>query len=119
MVALITLAEATAHLNIDLAGDDGSSPTNITDERYPELLNKMEEASAIIIDYLKRDDIDWTPEQPPSGVSSLEFFVVKSAIKLVLKDLWDSRGGNDGGEFIAENGAVARLLRRFRDPAIA
>lgn len=92
-MALVTMAEARDHLKID-AGDDDL-----------DLLLKVEAASEIVIDYIKRPDHGWTDATAP--------FLIKAAVLLVLADLYLNR----------ENGglpdAAVRILHRHRDPALA
>lgn len=115
---LITEAEAIGHLRIDLV-TDGDSPATIIDEDYPVLQQKMAQAEDIILDYLKisqgSDDVydhGWDDETVPPRI--------KAAILLVLSALWDDREGKgDMGDYLKDDGPVANLLRRSRDPAIA
>ncbi len=93
MVALVTLAEAKAHLRVLNTDHD----TDIT--------MKMGQASDIIIDYIKTPDHGWTDSTAPN--------LIKAAILLVLGTLFDEREGAgipDG---------VKDILWRYRDPALA
>jgi hypothetical protein len=109
-MALISLEDATGHLRIDLI-TDGGSPSLITDERYADLNSKILQAEAIVLDYLKNQDTGWDISTVP--------FHIKAAVLLVLSALWEDREGTGEGDYLAEDGAVARLLRRSRDPAYA
>lgn len=99
MAALITKDQAKQQLRIDF------------DDQDDDLEMKMEQASAIIVDYLKKLDHGWTTLTVPPPV--------QAAILLVLTALWDDRTGEGDGDYLAPDGPVARLLMRFRDPALA
>jgi len=103
MADYITLDEAAAHLRIDMieSGDD----------REPDLQMKIDQAEAIVVDYLKYEETGWDEDSIPRPI--------KAAMLLVLSALWDDREGKGDGDYLDENGAVARLLRRYRDPALA
>lgn len=109
---LITEAEAISHLRIDLV-TDGDSPATIIDEDYPDLILKMAQAEDIILDYLKTPgETGWDDETVPPRI--------KAAILLMLSALWDDREGKgDVGDYLKDDGPIAQLLRRSRDPAIA
>lgn len=102
-MALVTLQEADDHLRLDLQSGD---------EREADVLLKMEQATDIVLDYLKTEESGWDEETVPRSIHA--------AILLVLGDLWEAReGGAENGDYISPNGTVARLLHRFRDPALA
>lgn len=110
---LITEEEAIGHLRLDLV-TDGNSPATIIDEDYPTLQMKMEQAEDIVLDYLKTslESGGWDEVTVPPRI--------KAAILLVLSALWDDREGKgDNGDYLRDDGPVAQLLRRSRDPAIA
>lgn len=112
---LITVDEAIGHLRIDLV-TDGNSPATIIDDDLPVLEAKMAQAEDIIIDYLKTSlgsgGEDWDATTVPPRV--------KASILLILSALWDDREGKgDAGDYLREDGPIANLLRRSRDPAIA
>jgi hypothetical protein len=109
MATLISTAEAVAHLRIDLDEDD--SPAN---PYAADLAMKMDQAESIILDYLKV-----TGDSPAYNPTGDDLHCVKSAILIVLWNLFEDRGGTGKGDYLAENGPVARLLRRLRDPALA
>lgn len=113
-MAIVTVEEAADHLRIVLQTDE-SSPATINDLRYNDLVNKLAQAEALVLDYIEKSEADLTA----SGVSANWLPVVKAAVLLILSGLWDDRVGTDQGDFFAENGAVARLLRRIRYSAIA
>lgn len=99
MTVLITLAQARAQLQM-LDGED---------DRNSQILLKMEEASDIVVGYLKNPDHGWTDRTVPPRV--------RSAILLVLSNIWHHRGDDDGADPISP--AVVSLLMRDRDPALA
>ncbi len=108
---LITEEEAIAHLRIDLV-TDGNSPTTIIDDDYPILQEKMNQAEDIILDYIKTFNTGWDDETVPPRI--------KAAILLMLSALWDDREGKgDAGDYLKDDGPIANLLRRSRDPALA
>lgn len=97
-MALVTLDQAKRQLRIDY------------DDENADLTMKMEQASAIIVDYIKRPDHGWTEENVPP--------LVQAAILLVLTDLWDRRNGSNKDDSILSR-TVRDLLERYRDPALA
>lgn len=107
MVDLVTVEEANDHLRLDLEGTDDE----FDDERLPDLELKIAQASDIVIGYLKKPDNTWTAQSVPPAI--------KAATLLVLSALWEDREGTGDGDFLRPDGAVARLLVRHRDPAIA
>jgi hypothetical protein len=100
---LITVEQLKTHLGIQ--NDDH-------DERLNEIVL---EASAIVLDYLKRPETDWqTTSGEPDGVP----YVVVSATKLVAGALSENREGNDSDPSPLSQ-TVKDLLHRYRDPALA
>jgi hypothetical protein len=98
-MTLISLEEAKQHLKVDDAAED------------TEIGNLVASASDMIMDYLKRTETGWDEATTPP--------LVKAATKIILSGLYDDREGTGAGDFFAPNGAVARILARYRDPAIA
>lgn len=90
---LITLTQAKDALVIE------------SDEFDSQLLLRCEEASGIVVDYIKRPAHGWTDMTVPS--------VVRAAILIVLKNLWE----NPDASPISQG--VIDLLVRQRDPALA
>jgi hypothetical protein len=97
MAALITLDEAKEHLRITTTAQDA------------DIQQKADEASAIVIDYLKTEEA-WDPTTVP--------LPVKAAVKLTLAHLWEHRG-DDMASDEALWAALRRVLERFRDPTLA
>ena len=94
---LIDLPTALQWLNRNLGEDDA-------------LIQELaDQATGIVIDYIKRPDHGWTTKTVP--------FHVRAAILHVLKRLYDDRDAEmDGGPFPAH---IKSLLDRDRDPALA
>lgn len=100
MAVLITLAQAKHQLVIE----------DSTTDRDSEIILKMEEASDIVVNYLKAQaDATWTQSTVPARI--------RAAILLVLTNLWAHRGDSSESDPISD--AVASLLMRDRDPAVA
>lgn len=106
MASLVTLAQAKTHLRITGTDSDDDIST------------KSDQATAIVLDYIKRDDDHgWEPGSPgsPGGGSPLddrELTIVQAAILNVLERLW-----NREQDVLTEG--VMRMLHRLRDPALA
>lgn len=98
MAGLVPIGVAMAHVR-----EDGA-------DRIEIVQGKLDDAEAIVIDYLKKPDHGWTSQTLPG--------TVRSAILLVLGTMYENReGGLDEADPISP--AVVSLLRRQRDPAIA
>lgn len=111
---IVSMQQASDHLRLGL--EFGGSPETADDDMTSrDLALKVAEAEAIVLDYLKVPE-DGSPLWEPSERA---LPVIQAAIKLVLSALWDDREGAGEGDYLAENGPVARLLRRYRDPALA
>ena len=97
MSELITLESAKDHLRVDHDLDDG------------DIQNKIMEASAIVIDYLKLIEIpeSWDPVAPEH---------IQAATKLILGELYRNRESSTADVLSV---AVKSLLHRSRDPALA
>ena len=112
-MSLITLAQAKAHLRIDVPS---TSPPSADEQ---DLILKMAAAEHIILDYLKVISVSpplWTDETdvPP---------LVSAAILLQLGELYRFRGDDEGKADREPVGSlspmVEGMLRRYRDPALA
>ena len=102
---LVTLTQAKTHLHITMpAGDPGDADIQL----------KLDQAEAIILDYLKGANgaaIGWIdPTTVPLPVTA--------AILLMLTRLYEQRGDDEEKDETLWK-AVDRLLKRFRDPALA
>jgi len=98
-MALVTLAVAKTHLHVT------------TSDRDTDIQRLVDEASAIVIDYLKsRADDTWTDVTVPKPVQ---------AATLLLVGHYDEHRGDDMTADANVWAAVERLLVRYRDPALA
>lgn len=96
MVALVTLSEALLRLRL----------TETESFHVPDVEMKIEQATAIVVNYLKRaDDYAWELVDPT------EMSLVKAAILEVVRNMFE------GLDPLPE--AVKNLLWRYRDPALA
>lgn len=110
--ALISLEEAKRHLLMDHDDDDA------------EIQQKIEEASAIVLDYLKLSSVpaSWQPAEtgetggtgstPTGGTPPL----IRSAVKIIVGDLYKNRESENS--YVLTEG-VRSLLHRQRHPAMA
>jgi len=114
---LITIAEADAHLRLDL-DNDGSSPVIYTDARLANVQMKVDQAEAIILNYLKRTEFP-DPDASPQIWSESDVLVVKASIFLLLSALFDDAQGRTVEDYMRAGGTIPLLLMRLRDPAIA
>lgn len=99
MTILITLDQAKVHLRIDT--DDP--------EIEEDLLSKMEQASAIILDYIEVIDSGWDETTVPEHI--------RTTVLMVLGNLWEHRGDTKESEPITE--AIKSVLRRTRTPVLS
>lgn len=106
MAALVTIEQVDLALKLDLAKTATGEPpvTSYTDERLPDIEWKMQQATDIVIDYIKQPEHKWTTADVPGEVSA--------SIIIVIRNLLD-----DADTPI--NNAVRNLLHRRRDPAMA
>jgi hypothetical protein len=98
-MALVTLTQARKQCDI-------------TDDAHNELLqSKIEQASDIILDYLKAQaNGEWTPQTAPGRV--------QAATLLMVAHLFEHRGDlMQPDEALWD--AIGRILARSRDPALA
>lgn len=111
-MGLVTVAQVDLGLRLDL--EKVGSPPEYTDVRLPDIELKIEQATDIVIDYIKRPDHEWTVDDVPGQVSA--------AIILVIASLFDDfdraemLAGLSGGDL---KNPVVGLLHRLRDPAMA
>lgn len=93
MVALVTLQEAKNHLRI------------LSEDEDNDIQLKVDAASDILLDYIKRPDAPWTESDAPP--------LVKAATLLMVKTLFED------AEADPINDSIIRILFRYRDPALA
>lgn len=87
------------------------------DEHDPDVQMKLEQATAIVINYLKRPNHGWTAATDPA--EDYEFAIVQAAILKVFSNLFGYRGDEEkpaGGPLTED---VMRMLSMLRDPALA
>ena len=99
----LDLAAVKRHLRIPPTDTDPDEDTDLTD--------KLAQATAIILDYLKADAL------PDSAI-------VDAAVLLQVGELWRFRGDDPEGDTAPTtpgdlSPTVTNLLRRLRDPALA
>ncbi len=94
MISLITYEEALAQLRLDEGAFDED-----------DIKQKMEEASDIVVGYIKHLDNSWSEDTCPPRI--------KAAIKIVLSNLYDNRTDDP------LTPGVKNILKRDRDPALA
>ena len=102
MAALVTINEAKRHLRVDFPDDDA------------DIEFRMNAASEIVVDYIKRPDHGWTDATAP--------FLIKAAVLIVLENLYDYRGGEEPAYAQADGyltQPVTSILHRYRTPALA
>lgn len=105
-IALVSLDQAKDHLRVTHDNDD------------EDIFSKVEQASAIVLDYLKLSvtPTDWgnlSGDSPPgTGVPHL----IQAATLLILGELFK---GRESSTVDVLSNAVKSLLHRYRDPALA
>lgn len=84
MVALVTLEQARRHLRILHTDEDA------------DLLEKIQQASDIVVDYLQRPELVWTDASNGSPPAASDAPMrVQAAVLLVLAGLWEHRGDGE------------------------
>src|SRR5262245_2492186 len=107
-MALVSMQEAKTHLRI--TDDDHDADIQV----------KADQASAIVVDYLKdRADDTWDETTTPLPVKAAALFLVGHLYEHRGDDLATVPGLGANNFDEAVWGAVGRLLARFRDPALA
>ncbi len=106
MINLVTLAQAKMHLN------------ELGDDREDDIEDKIIQASDIIMDYLKLEEVpdEWVADSTASPVEYAIPGTVQSATLLVLAEIFENREASTSDPL---TDAVVRLLYRKRDPALA
>lgn len=124
MTMLVTLAQAKRHLYIDEADTS----------RDDDIMDKIEEASAAVISYLKQSAAGFLDSSgllavDSSGTPVLDSpavhvpFQIRAATLQLLTALFENRGDDGGAASKFEHGylppSVIALLYPLRDPALA
>lgn len=114
-MALVSVAEAREHLRI--------APSS---EGVSDLLLKLGQATALVVHYLKRTDIDPDTdalELDLTDATAVERAIIQTAILEVLSNIDRFRGDDEKGENPADEmfmtPKVRGLLSMLRDPALA
>jgi hypothetical protein len=107
-MALVTLAAAHKHIRADWTL--AASPV---DPRDADLQAKVDQASDIILSYLK------IATSPPYYDDTTAPKRVQAATLLLVANLWEFRGDDLNSPDEKTWEAIARLLIRDRDPALA
>jgi len=105
-VPLITLDQAKTQCRL---------PIDST-EYDDDLLLKIEHATAIVVDYLDRNEDDWVAGSPQASPADQEFPIVQAAILEVLTNLWRNRGDDAAPGPMTSR--VEQMLRGLRVPAL-
>lgn len=104
---LITLDQAKTQIRVPLDSVE-----------YDEDLElKIEHATALVVDFLNRNEDDWVAGSPQASPSDQEFPLVQAAVLEVLTNLWRHRG-DDGTADGPMTKRVELMLRGIRIPAI-
>ena len=131
---LVTVDEANDHLRLELEIDDDASPPAFVDPRLANLVAKIAAAEASILNYLKvpaatdvevliAGDEDTSPVIAPYWAAR-DLVLVRAATLLMLEALYDAAPGREVTDYMqnlpgGSKGAIALLLMRLRDPALA
>ena len=105
-IKLVTLKQTKEHLRVTHVADDDDT------------LGKIEQASAIVLDYLKLDAIPdgWDAGTGDSPGRKTVPFVVQAAVLLIVGELFKNREAS-AADLLSKT--VTDLLVRWRDPAFA
>jgi hypothetical protein len=106
-VALVTLDQAKVQLRVP----------DLSVEYDEDLSLKIEQATAIVVDYLERSEEDWIAGSPQASPADYEFPIVQAAILEVLANLWRNRG-DDGTAAGPMTPRVEQMLRGIKTPAM-
>lgn len=109
---LVTLAQAKKHLRSPAAFDDDI-----------DILLKIEQATSLVLEYISRDDDDWT-ETMVSWTEDTVPRGVQAAVLVQLGELYRFRGDDPEKDTpTRQHGylspSVTAYLHRYRDPSIA
>lgn len=106
MINLVTLDRAKLHLRIALSNDDSNQ----------DIMNKIAEASDIVMDYIKKKTVpeEWVKSYSPELYEVPP--LIQAAVLLVMGELYLNR---EASVVNVLNDSMGRLLNRYRDPSIA
>jgi hypothetical protein len=115
MVALVTEIEAVRQLRLN--------PAAISSEELADVMFKADQASAIVVDYLKLPFEDgpqvnpliFPPPVGPTWTAETTPTLVKAAILIILTSLYDGRTADD--PLLSDQ--ITSILWRMRDPSLA
>jgi hypothetical protein len=120
MATYVTIQQAIAHVQLPIVID-----TDPPDPRQADLQLKLDQAEAIILDYIKGGPPVVNPLIYPGDPPSIDP-VIQAAILLEFAELWRFRGDDqfkEGPEHDLDisqlSPTITNLLRRKRDPALA
>lgn len=105
MPALVTLDQVNGALKLDLVSGD---------PRESDILLKIDQATDIVLDYIKAAYSCWTPENAPPRVTA--------AVMLIIKSLYDDAATAKMLSGLAcsdVSNPVVGLLYSLRDPTLA
>jgi hypothetical protein len=100
---LITLDQAKAHMQIE------------HEEQDDQIEEAIQDASAILLNYLKKDETEW---QDSNGEPDSVPYEIRAAVKIMTASLMENREGNDQGPDPLSQ-TVVNLVHRHRDPAMS
>jgi hypothetical protein len=113
----VTLAQAKAHLRLDADEVDADADADLT--------LKVDQAEAIITDYLKVD-ASLLEGSPPLWTSASPLLwtdrdvkVIQASTLLLLSALYDDEMNRTVDDYMKAGGTISLLLARLRDPAYA
>lgn|SRR5215813_12145289 len=114
MPRLVSLDQAVRHLRLPIATPVPDPPS---DDLAIDLADKLTQAEAIILDYLK-------PQDPPIDYTGNA--IVAAMILIELGELWRFRGDDPTGQGSEQdpergqlNPTITNLARRLRSPTLA
>lgn len=108
-MALVTFTRAVEHLHLSIVEESPPSEAEL------DLRLKMEQATNLVIDYVKKRDHPWRDSTDP--MVDPEFAIVQGAILKVLGCLWRERGdGEKPYDPIAE---IELMMSGYRKPTLA
>lgn len=115
-MALVTLEQVNSALRLDL---QGTAPGYADDERTPDIELKIDQAQAIVLDFIQpKPDPAWTEGTAPGQVTA----AIIMAIRCLLDDTDESMAmlsGLSGTTGADPKNPIVGLLFRLRKPSLA